>query len=629
MDPHSLPAPVRRAYARAIPAVLCALGLHASAQAAPPPLVVLPPVVVSASTFAQPLVDALPSVSVLTHADIEASGAQNLSSLLQQVAGVAMSSAGGVGQTGNVFIRGFSGPDVLVLIDGMPMNAQDSTGNAYLGNLLASQIERVEIIRGNVSAIYGSGAIGGVVLITTRRQHGARVSVGAGSHGTESATADAGASIGSVRIDGGFSRYVTQGIVSQDPAASGLPAQSDGYRNNTANLRIREQLAPHQSLGLVAFQSDGQYTYNNATADGRTRQQILGIDADNRLAANWQSHLQLATQSTKDEGSDPSYGSVYGYRTRIDKLGWRNVVRLSGGWIATGGLEAQRQSISSSGTGGIPSESRGADALYVGIDGIVDGNQWQANLRHDKVGGYAGENTFYLGWGRAIGAGFKLVANASTAFNAPPLGYLYYQVPGLYGTLPSPGLRPEKAHSVEAALQWSHGAQYLRASLFQTRATDQWSYVTVDPQQFIGQFRNLASTRTRGLELSAHGSSGAWKWRANLTEQDPVNTSAGATNTALPLVAHTMANAGVARRLLGTLVQADLRYSGPRYSPYPGLLLGSYAVVGLQASRAINRHWSWSLRVDNLLNRSYATNYGYRTMPLGVFFGLSWTPAGS
>ncbi|WP_297913929.1 TonB-dependent receptor [Thiomonas sp.] len=611
----------------AMPRLVALLGAFACAGAQAQSAVVLPPVVISASTYAQPLSAALPSVSVLTRRDIEDSGAHNLTTLLRQVAGVQITSSGGPGQSGNVFIRGFSGPNVLVLLDGVPMNAQDATGNAYLSNLQASQIERIEVIRGNVSAIYGSGAVGGVVLITTRgvgaTPH-ASVSVGGGSQGTASSSVEADATVGRTQLQGGFSRYTTQGIASQNPAQSGLPDESDGYRNDTANLSIRQKLAPGHELGLLAYDSQGRYTYDNGSVGGSIHQSLFGLHADDRFTQAWTSHLSLSQQTTRNSNGG-SYAAQY--RTRIDQLESRNVLRLSPAWTATGGFDVQQQSMDSSGNGGIPSVTRHADALFAGLDGTLAGNELQLNLRRDDVGGFSAQNTAYLGWGRPVGGGFKVLADASTAFAAPPLGYLYYQVPGQ--TIPNPQLKPEKAHSVEGGLQWARGLQYLRATVFQTRATDQWTYATVDPVNYIGQFQNLDSTRTRGLELSLRGARGDWSWHGNLTLQDPVNTSAGAGNATIPLVPHTLANAGVQREVGGLRLGSEVHFSGPRYDPYPGVTLGSYAVVDLSAGANIDREWRWSLRVDNLFDRRYETNYGYETQPLGVFLQLTWTPVGA
>jgi len=187
--------------ALAIALALLAAGAHAQSTVPDTPL---PPVVVSATGYAQPLSQALPSVSVITREQIEQSGAQNLTTLLQQVAGVQVTSNGGPGQSGNVYLRGFGGTDVLVLLDGVPINAQDSTGVAYLNNFTTDEIERVEIIRGNVSAIYGSGAIGGVVLITTRggsKTPQASVGVTAGSRGTYTTSANASGVVGNTATD--------------------------------------------------------------------------------------------------------------------------------------------------------------------------------------------------------------------------------------------------------------------------------------------------------------------------------------------------------------------------------------------------------------------------------------------
>ena len=161
---------------RAIGAFHVSLTLLSLAAIVTPAIAADPPsglstVVISAATFPQPLAQALPSVSVLTRVQIERSGVKNLSTLLQRIAGVQITSNGGPGHTATPYLEGFGGTDagVLVLLDGVPLTAEDASGGGdYLENLTTDQIERIEVIHGNVSAIYGSGAIGGVILITTR-----------------------------------------------------------------------------------------------------------------------------------------------------------------------------------------------------------------------------------------------------------------------------------------------------------------------------------------------------------------------------------------------------------------------------------------------------------------------------
>ena len=605
--------------------------LNAHAQSAPADATALPPVVVSATGYPQSLASALPSVSVITREQIEQSGAQNLTTLLQQVAGVQVTSNGGPGQTGNVFLRGFGGPDVLVLLDGVPMNAQDATGTAYLNNFTTDQIQRIEIIRGNVSAIYGSGAIGGVVLITTRegsKTPQASVSVTAGSRNTATVSANASGQVGNTALQAGISRYTTRGISAINPAQqTNVNPNANGYRNTTMNGSIVQTLAPGQSLGLRAFRSQGRASYDSYgsyasptdTNLSSTTQELYQLFSDNQLTAAWKSHLSASQQSTTNTTQNFSAYPYSGtYRTRVQQLLWRNVVQLGSGWTATGGLEFQRQSIASI-TNSIPDKERNAKAVFVGLDGAFSGNMVQMNLRHDAIDGYSGQNTGYLGYGRELGGGFKAIASYSTAFNAAPLGYLYAPY---YGNA---NLKPEKAHSAEAGLQWSQGANLLRATLFQTKMTDQWQYDFT-----TSTFQNIASSRTRGLELTGRGAWNGWAYDANLTLQQPVDTSKPGDPT-LQRRARSLANVSVNREIASVLYGATVHYSGPRWDngATTRTTLGSYTTVDLTASGAVSKDWSWNARVQNLFDKKYQTAYGYNREPFGVFLGLTWRPLGS
>ncbi len=613
----------------------CAVA-HAQQAASPQQL---PPVVVSAATFSQPLSQALPSTSVITRRQIVNSGASNLTTLLQRIAGVQLTFNGGPGQTSTTYVRGFGSTDlgVLVLLDGVPLTAQDTSGSAgYLQNLGTDQIQRIEIVRGNVSAIYGSGAIGGVILITTREGGAAphaSVSAMAGSQGTASLSADAGGTYGRTRVQAGWSRYTTQGIASvnpaQDPYVSG--DARDGYRNSTQNASIQQQLAPGQRVGLRAFRSDGQYTYSNTAGAGQTVQQLYQLYSDNRIASDWTSHLSVSQQTVDNANS---YGGLYsgGARTRVQMLQWRNVLRLDPHWTLTGGAQWQHQAIETDGPGSFANLSRDARAVFAGINGVFGANQLQFNLRHDSVGGLSSQNTGYLGYARRLGGGFKALASYSTAFNAPPLGYLYANIPS-YGLEANPQLKPEQAHSAEAGLQWHSATTLLRATLFDTRMTDEWVYAT-DPSNFLSQFRNVASSRTRGLEFSGSSSWRDWMLDGNLTLQQPVDLSQPGHPT-LQRRARSLANLELSRRLRGVLLGASLHYSGPRPDvDYSGatavpVSLGSYTTLDLSAGGSLDPHWSWKLYVRNVLDKAYQTAYGYNRAPLGVFFGLTWLPTGS
>jgi vitamin B12 transporter len=599
--------------------------------------ITLPPVVVSAATYPQPLSSALPSVSVITREQISESGAQNITTLLQQIAGVQLTSNGGPGHTSTIYVRGFGSTDlgVLVLLDGVPLMPQDASGSAgYLENLTTDQIQRIEVIRGNVSAIYGAGAIGGVVIITTReggKKPQASVSATAGSRNTATLSANASEQVGKTALHAGISRYTTQGIPSIYPAQGFFVRSNaaDGYRNTTTNASIVQELVAGQSLGLRVFRSDGQYTYDNAADAGENKQALEQLFSDNQLASIWASHLSVSRQITNNLnfGSYPSTS-----RTRIQQVLWRNVVQLGSGWTATGGVDLQHQSIDATGSGSFPSKSRNANAEFAGLNGAVAGNEIQFDVRHDRFDGYSGQNTGYLGYGRELGGGFKAIASYSTAFNVPPLGYLYYSAQPYWEA--NPNLKPEKAHSAEAGFQWAGGSTVLRATLFQTKMRDQWSYGT-DSVTGAMQFQNIARARTRGLELTGSGAWNGWAYDANLTLQQPVDlTQAG--NPTLPRRARSLANVAINHAFGNVLIGTQVHYSGPRpdaaydasFKRIP-VTLGSYTTVDLTASGVITPQWAWSARVQNLFDKKYQTAYSYNREPFGVFFGLTWQPLGS
>ena len=599
--------------------------------------ITLPPVVVSAATYPQPLSSALPSVSVITREQISESGAQNITTLLQQIAGVQLTSNGGPGHTSTIYVRGFGSTDlgVLVLLDGVPLMPQDASGSAgYLENLTTDQIQRIEVIRGNVSAIYGAGAIGGVVIITTReggKKPQASVSATAGSRNTATLSANASEQVGKTALHAGISRYTTQGIPSIYPAQGFFVRSNaaDGYRNTTTNASIVQELVAGQSLGLRVFRSDGQYTYDNAADAGENKQELEQLFSDNQLASIWASHLSVSRQITNNLnfGSYPSTS-----RTRIQQVLWRNVVQLGSGWTATGGVDLQHQSIDATGSGSFPSKSRNANAEFAGLNGAVAGNEIQFDVRHDRFDGYSGQNTGYLGYGRELGGGFKAIASYSTAFNVPPLGYLYYSAQPYWEA--NPNLKPEKAHAAEAGFQWARGSTVLRATLFQTKMRDQWSYGT-DSVTGAMQFQNIARARTRGLELTGSGAWNGWAYDANLTLQQPVDlTQAG--NPTLPRRARSLANVAINHAFGNVLIGTQVHYSGPRpdaaydasFKRIP-VTLGSYTTVDLTASGVITPQWAWSARVQNLFDKKYQTAYSYNREPFGVFFGLTWQPLGS
>lgn len=620
-----------RAPLAALPLAILALS-SSHAQTTASQATVLPETVVTATRSTQLLSAAMHHTTVISREDIERSQATDLVTLLQREAGLQRTQNGGVGTVSSLFMRGAPSLQTLVLIDGVPMNKQDASGAVSLEHLMLDNIERVEIVRGNVSAIYGSGAIGGVIQIFTRagsKQPSASVGLELGPRSTRKLSAQVGAQVGDTAISAGVSLYQTDGFSSVDTAqhATANP-DADGYDNTTANLSLSHQLAPKHQVGLRVTRSTGETAYDNAygaatdVQESATRLNQVSLYADNTWG-DWRSRVTLSEQSDSSLSKDDGFfGSTDSYRTSVTMLSWVNTLALGGDWLATAGLDRQWQKVVTTSTSvfGSPyNVSRDATALFAGIEGRLGTGSVQVNARHDKVGELS-ETTGYLGYSHPVTEQLKLIASTSTAFNAPPLGYLYAPSFG------NPNLRPERARSHELGAQYERGSHLLRATYFDTRVKDQLDY-----DQTAFAFANLGRTRNKGAELSYRGRLGETSLRGSLTLQDPMNDVTG---QPLTRRAKTLWSVGASHTVAGVLVDADLRHSGARADRYSDpatfatvdTTLASYSVLDLALSYKLRSDLELRARLDNVTDEKYQTVYSYNQQPRSLYVGLTWRP---
>jgi vitamin B12 transporter len=588
--------------------------------------------VVTATRNAQLLSSTMPHTTVITRDDIERSQAVDLVTLLQREAGLQRTQNGGVGTVSSVFMRGAPSLQTLVLIDGVPMNKQDASGAVSLEHLMLDNVERVEIVRGNVSAIYGSGAIGGVIQIFTRtgtKEPSASLGLELGPRATRKLTAQAAGQYGNTSISAGVSRFLTRGFssvnVEQFPTAN---PDADAYDNSSVNLSLAHDLAPSHQVGMRFSRSIGDTDYDNAFGAATdlqfstTRLSQFSLFTDNTWG-NWRSRVSLSEQSDRSRTSDNGLnGSVDNFRTRTTVLNWVNNLALGGDWLATAGVERQLQRADTSTTSlwGSPYDvSRETTALYGGVEGLIASGTVQINARHDRVGDLS-KTTGYLGYSYPVTEQLRLIASTSTAFNAPPLGYLYAPSFG------NSNLRPEQARSRELGAQFQAGTHHLRATYFSTKVKDQLEYDAT-----TSAFANIGQTSNRGVELSYKGKLGNTNLRGSLTLQDPINDVTG---QRLTRRATSLWSLGVSQTVAGVIVDADLRRSSARADRYSdpttfatvNTSLKSYTVLDVGASYKLRPDLMLRARVDNVTNESYQTVYSYKQQPRSLYLGLTWWP---
>ncbi len=598
---------------------LCCASSFAQATSTPE----LQPIIVTASRNPQLLTDTLPHTTVLSSDDIARSQAPDLPSLLQREAGLQITQSGGRGAASSIFLRGSASVQVLVLLDGVPLTKQDASGAVSIEHLALEQIERIEVVRGNVSAIYGTGAIGGVVQLFSKKGAGkpsAQLSFELGSRGSSKASVSVQGAFGeqgATQLAAGISHNRTNGVSAINTAQqSAANPDADGYRNSNYSFSLAQTFAPGHSAGIRVNQATGRYDFDSAFGaptdlqNGRTRVQGLSVYSDNRITADWRSKLSLS-QSKDDAFSQDNgaFGYVAAYNSRNRILNWTNTVAVGQAVVLTAGIEQQKQGIDAD-DGSTYSQKRSVRALFAGLQGQWGAHQLQVNLRNDKAVGLAAQTTGYLGYGYDISRQWKISASSSSAFNLAPLGYLYAPFFG------NPLLQPEKARSKEIGLQWSQGKQVVRATVFSTRSRNLFEYDFT-----TSAFANVARTKNSGLEVSYSGQIGAADVRASLTSQNPKDEITG---DVLNRRARTLAALSWSQPMGAWRLGADLRHSGARRDG--SLRLGAYEVIDVSARYAIAKELTAFGRIENLLDRRYQTVHSYNQAGRGLFVGLTWQP---
>jgi vitamin B12 transporter len=583
--------------------------------------------VVTANRSEQLLTEALPHTTVIGRDLIDRSQAVDLPTLLSSEAGFQFTQNGGPGTASNVFLRGSAGLQVLVLIDGVALTKQDTTGTVSLEHIMLDQIERVEIVRGNVSAIYGSGAIGGVIQIFTRKGQGkptgfARLEVG--SYGSVRASTGVSGQFGDTRFSLGVGRHKTNGFSAMDVAQyPNENPDADGYRNTNYNFGISHDLAKAHTLGLRAQGSDGKSEFDGngfgTPTDifvGRNTLATWSLYSHNKITSDWRSELTYSQGRERSlfDGSLAAFPFNSEAITRNRTLNWTNFVAV-GPWLLTVGGERQRQSIDAtdSSPGSTPTQlnrERGVTALFAGLAGTFGPHSAQLNARRDAADGLTAKTTGYAGYGFQLTPEWKLIGSVSSAFNLPPLGYLFDPFFG------NPALQPETARSTEIGAQWAHDGQVLRATSFRTRTSNLLQF---DPA--TSAFNNVANASNKGLEVSYSGKFSSADLRGSLTVQNPTDD---ATGQRLSRRARTMASFGASVPLGQWTVGGDLRYTGARPDAPANPSLPAYTVANLTTRYALTPGIALTARIDNLFDRKYQTAYGFNQSGRAAYVGVVW-----
>lgn len=597
------------------------LSSHAPVSRAQVPPFELQPVTVTASGMPRTLGSEIAATSVVTRGDIERSGARDAVQVLNLLGTALVEQQGGAGTLAAVRIRGADSRDTLVLVDGVAIN-DVASGQALIQQIPADMIERVEVVRGNLSALYGANATGGVIQIFTRRAGeagvSARVSGGAGSRGTRAL--DASLALGGKTVSG----HVSVGTERTDgfSASKAVTANpdDDGNRRRHASAGIDVRPAAGHSVAIDLRHVDGQAEYDNASsfsAPTDTHEQHLvqdGITLRGTHAVGEQWTLSWRGSQSRDRRTDTVVGGFSfvndnelkneGFALQVDGA-------LGAAWRVQAAAEKLKSSTDSA---SYTRNQRDTDVVRAGTTYDAAWGSAQLNIRHDRTSDFGSATTGLLGGSFKLSPRLSVLASASTSFTPPTLDFLFFDC-GPTFPCSNPSLRPERARNLEAGLQWQDKATLVRATVFSVRYRDK----IANDSAFVPQ--NMSRVKNTGLELSVRHALGAWSLLGEATVQNPKDETTGLrpirrAREQLAL----RADYAAGRWSAG----AGLRHVGDRLDS-GGRTLPSYAVVDASANWSLTPQWSLTARVDNLFDRKYEPTVGYNGRPRGVFIGASWS----
>lgn len=568
--------------------------------------------VVTATRTATRADELVSDVEVIDRKAIEASTARTLAELLARNGGLQMSANGGRGKQSGVFLRGTENRHTILLIDGVRLSSA-TAGTPSWDNIPVEMIERIEILKGPASALYGSEGVGGVVQVFTRKGSAgfhpyATLTLGSDEHRTAAAGFTGGQ--GALGYALGVQRTREQGFSATNARApfGNFNPDVDPFRQDSINASLNYDLGRSWSLDAGVFHSDGISWFDDGPGlDSRLAVRGLAahVGIKGRPMAQWQTSLRLA------QGNDTSNTIVASFpgafKTEQREWTWQNDIETPLG-VMLAGLERREQKVGA--TTAYAVTERSIDAAFLGLNGHAGAHSWQANLRRDRNSQFGGATTGFAGYGYRITPAWRVSASHGTSFVAPSFNQLYY--PG-FG---NPALQPERGRNTDLALTWSGQGQEVKLVRFDNRIRGFMTNTTLP--------ENIPRARIDGWTLGYEGTFGQLALRGALDLLDPRNETKG---RQLPRRAKRQATVGAnwkqgAWRYGGNLLAAGERFDDAANANR----LGGYATVDLYADWQVATDWSLQAKVNNLADRHYETAMGYNQPGRSFYLTLRWQP---
>lgn len=579
-------------------------------------------IVITITGYAVSAEKALVPVEVFERQRIEDSNAGDLGQLLGQANGLEVTRNGGSGQVTSLFFRGTESDHNLVMINGVPIN-NATVASASLGTLDTQLLQRIEVVKGPQSTLWGSGAIGGVTNISTlpAAHDGDRAFASAGYGSNRTHRLAAGFSHGDqhLQVSLGASQHQTDGIPTLRPSNI-----DSGYRNNSFNLAASGAIGDF-TLAASHWQTQGESEYLAFTYPAPTFSLVLApvsqdfltsassLRLSGRLWDRIDSSLQLSLARDRIE-QNQSNDFAHTERTMLD---WRNLMQVGANDKLTLGAQGAWEDAGILSFGSGYDGTTDSQALYLQYDATRGSYHWLGGARllsHEDAGEHV---TWNLGAGYQWTPATRLRANISSGFRYPTAIERFV-------FSPNPNLRPERSRAIEIGMRHHFSsAQSVDLSVFHTEIDDLIVSTGVWPST---RNINIDEARIQGMEAAYKLHNGPWNLNTSVIFMNPRDLS---NDRQLLRRARVSASARLDYQRDRVRAGAEVIYSGKRddvqaLPPYGATTTGAYTLVNLHAAYDLGKSLQLFSRLDNALNEDYQLAADYNTPGRTLFAGIRY-----
>ncbi len=598
-------------------------------------------------------------VTTISSEDIERAGSSSLPELLQRQPGIEISNLGGAGKVSTLSIRGTGSTHSIVLIDGMRVGAATS-GFSAIEHIPLSQIEKIEILRGAASSLYGQDAIGGVIQIFTKKGvDGFKpyVGIGYGSYNTSNFQSGIRGGNNQTTYAINFAAMNTDGFSAFVPnpnnnVANAASLDKDGFKNYSLSSSLNHKINQNYEIDFQYYLSKSKNKFDNRFADftpfvdykNEARQESYAANLKGQINNAWQSSIKIGQSTDKyldKQKFNPNIGVVDEgncggpcgaqdstlvdlYKTTQNQFAWQNNIKLNKGSL-TLLYDFLEQKIKT--TDLYEKTQRTNHGLMIGYGVIEDKHNFQTNIRKDFNSAYDDAITGNIGYAYSINSNWTIASSYGTAFVSPSFNYLY-SLADKYA-LGNPNLKPEKSKNIEASIRYKDDSGSISLTMFQNKIDDFIIYSNPSYTEYSRTTtQNLNKVEIQGLTISGDQFFGHLQIKGSVTTQSAKNED---TDKYLPRRATALGNLNLNYYIGFWNIGIEETFSDKRFDDKENTVkLSGYALTNIVADYKINDKLKLNLRLNNVFDKDYSlaaegtSGFKYQTPGRSLFTNLRY-----